>query len=111
MFYKEYPQIGYYEQLKYLLIPYCAFHNTLLLALYNPLLFSLFYFIITYFLHKEKSTLSVFKNVDFLLWSRRRDFLALSLSLADCKICLYIKQREKKAADFALFKCGRKGAY
>ena len=62
MFYKEYPQIRYYEQLKYLLILYCAFHNTLLLALYNSLLFPLFCFIIPYFLHKEKSTLSVFRK-------------------------------------------------
>ena len=62
MFYKEYPQIRYYEQLKYLLILYSAFRNTLLLAWYNSLLFPLFCFIITYFLHKEKSTLSVFRK-------------------------------------------------
>ena len=50
------------EFLLRILIPYCAFHNTLLLALYNSLLFPLFCFIITYFLHKEKTTLSVFRK-------------------------------------------------
>ena len=77
MFYKEYPQIRYYEQLKYLLILYCAFHNTLLLALYNSLLFPLFCFIITYFLHKEKSTLSVFRKCRlFILVEQARVELA-----------------------------------
>ena len=74
MFYKEYPQIRYYEQLKYLLILYCAFHNTLLLALYNSLLFPLFCFIITYFLHKEKSTLSVFRKCRLFILAQRKGF-------------------------------------
>ena len=78
---KEYPQIRYYEQLKYLLILYCAFRNTLLLAWYNSLLFPLFCFIITYFLHKEKSTPSVFRKCRLFILVEIRGFEPLTYAL------------------------------